>query len=181
MPRRPQSDAAPQRVYSCYADGAASAEQLAFEKHEWEKHGVCAGMRDAADFFGQVCELSRGPLSVMAKERDAGARDLDIYARRLEGAGYPVFATDQRNSQVELSACAGLDARWVLAKPSEFGVRCSDGSASRTINAPAAAAPISQQCVRSQKGPACTTDSDCGFSGCVRCAKSGFCTDVRLQ
>jgi len=39
----------------------------------------------------------------------------------------------------------------------------------------------SQPCVSGQHGPSCKSDSDCsGAKDCVRCAKSGFCTDVPL-
>ena len=178
---RPQSEAPPKRLYSCYAGGGgADGQQIAFESYEWKKHGVCAGARDEGDFFGQVCSLSSGPLSVLAKERVAGTRDLAVYAGRVEAAGYPVFATDARNSQLELSACAGRDGRWILAKPSEFGARCAGAQA--TTNAqPASPSSAALQCMRNQKGPACTTDADCGYSGCVRCARSGFCTDQSLS
>jgi hypothetical protein len=31
------------------------------------------------------------------------------------------------------------------------------------------------------KGPTCSSDSDCtSLTGCVRCAKSGYCTDQPL-
>eukprot|EP00931_Biecheleriopsis_adriatica_P055277 TRINITY_DN32631_c0_g1_i1.p1 TRINITY_DN32631_c0_g1~~TRINITY_DN32631_c0_g1_i1.p1 ORF type:complete len:448 (-),score=63.61 TRINITY_DN32631_c0_g1_i1:27-1370(-) len=34
-------------------------------------------------------------------------------------------------------------------------------------------------CKSGSRGPSCSEDSDCdGIEGCVRCAKSGFCTDV---
>lgn len=189
---RPRSsEAPPKRLYSCYADGGTSlGQQVAFESYEWKKHGVCAGTRDESDFFEQVCALSRGPLATMAKERSAGTRDLNVYARRVEAAGYDVYAKDERTSQLELSACAGPDAQWVLAKPSEFGKRCggaSSAQATAAAAAPSAAPSASQpvgaqlQCVRNVKGPACSSDADCGYSGCLRCAKSGFCTDQALQ
>lgn len=39
----------------------------------------------------------------------------------------------------------------------------------------------SEQCVKGQRGPACKSDSDCsGLTDCVRCARSGFCTDIPL-
>jgi hypothetical protein len=110
---RPRSsEAPPKRLYSCYVDGGASSgQQIAFESYEWNKHGVCAGTRDESEFFEQVCALSRGPLAVMTKERNAGTRDLTTFARRVEAAGYDVYAKDERTSQLELSACAG--ARFV--------------------------------------------------------------------
>jgi len=88
----------------------------------------------------------------------------------LQRAGYCVWQKGS-NAQIELSACAGTDGRWQLADISEFPKVCGSG------------APPSKsgQCVRMKRGPSCKTNSDCvGISGCVRCAKSGFCTDVKL-
>ena len=43
----------PTKIFPCYA-GNSSDLQLTFEQHEWSKHGVCAGVKDATDFFTQV-------------------------------------------------------------------------------------------------------------------------------
>ena len=59
------SAAQPKELISCYDD-------LGFEQHEWGKHGVCAGVKDAKDFFTQVCALSAAPLRVMAATVAAG-------------------------------------------------------------------------------------------------------------
>merc|ERR1711871_818376 len=93
---------------------------------------------------------------------------------------------------LELSACAGADAQWVLAKPSDFGKRCGGKPSTQATTAAAAAMPSAApsasqpasaqlQCVRNVKGPACSGDADCGYLGCLRCAKSGFCTDQALK
>lgn len=38
-----------------------------------------------------------------------------------------------------------------------------------------------QQCIPGKRGPTCTNDLDCGaHTGCVRCAKSGYCTSVSV-
>ena len=50
--------AQPSELISCYDD-------LRFQQHEWCSHGVCAGVKDAKDFFTQVCALSKAPLKVM--------------------------------------------------------------------------------------------------------------------
>ena len=60
------SAAQPKELISCYDD-------LGFEQHEWGKHGVCAGVKDAKDFFTQVCALSAPPLRVMAATVAAGS------------------------------------------------------------------------------------------------------------
>ena len=66
-------------MYSCYADnnGHDSNDIVSFESHEWEKHGECAGVEDAKDFFTQVCKLAEEPLQIMKK----GVQEL----KKLEG------------------------------------------------------------------------------------------------
>ena len=115
----------PSQVYTCYNQPDTSkADQLSFEKHEWDKHGQCAGVQDADDFFGQICKLTKAPLAVMSEARKEGHIDLAGYAQRLTQAGYPVYSTDEQNMQVQLSACAGSDGKWVLAKPEAFSSTC---------------------------------------------------------
>jgi len=42
-------------------------------------------------------------------------------------------------------------------------------------------AKTQESCIPNTHGPACSADGDCAsVSGCVRCAKSGYCTDVPL-
>merc|ERR1712113_1047602 len=65
----PKSKANPTKVYNCYANDAGGL--LGFEIHEWEKHGSCAGVQDAEDFFTQVCGMADKPLSVMAKVKSS--------------------------------------------------------------------------------------------------------------
>lgn len=187
--RPTKSAAAPKELYPCYQSSDTPYQrQLSFEQHEWTKHGRCAGAVDAEDYLLKACSLSSAPLQLMATERSAGMFELGAFARRLELAGFPVFALDHRNMQLELSACAGDDGAWVLAKPSDFRARCG-GRASSSTTTPPVRVPMPVEpapnaalsCVRNVKGPKCGTDSDCGYSGCVRCARSGFCTDQALN
>ena len=172
-----KSEAGPGRLFPCYESSeVAPRKQLQFEVHEWEKHGTCAGTRDAEDYLQQACELSGGPLRVLAAERRSGALDLDVYARALGKAGYHVSDTDQRTMQLELSACASNDGRWTLASPADFRSRCAPaaGSSSSSTAPAVQAVPAVQQCKPSARGPSCSADGDCGgYSGCLRCAKSG--------
>ena len=170
------SAAAPSQLYPCYESGDAAMRQLEFEGYEWKKHGVCAGVRDADDYFRQACRLSEDPLRLLAAERASGAIEMRTYARRLVAEGYAVFGIDGRNGQLELAACAGADGQWVLSQPSDFGVRCATAAPSSG----GSVAPARQMCQRSQRGPKCSSDADCGYSGCVRCARSGFCTDQTM-
>lgn len=176
-----KSSAQPEQLYPCYATGASKRRQLTFERHEWKKHGQCAGVQDAEDYFVQACSLARGPLRVMTATRDGGMHALPIFARQLESAGYPVFATNARTMQVELAACADSDGRWTLAKPSEFSTRCGRGAAASQGDVERGSSAEAAQCLRNQRGPRCASDADCGFSGCVRCARTGFCTDQMLR
>lgn len=122
------SDAPPTTVFPCYAQkGEDPSQLLTFEQHEWGKHGKCAGVRDAADFFGQICELSAAPLRAMASAR-ASSSDLQTIASAVASAGFPVFDTDGQNSQVELSACAGADGKWAFAAVKDMGSVCGRGA-----------------------------------------------------
>lgn len=127
----PSDPAPPQRVYPCYATNQdeSAARQLSFEQHEWKAHGLCAGAQDAEDFFGQVCDLSSGPLAAMALLRSDGERKLSAFVSKLTESGYHVFYQDSYHSQVQLSACAGNDGRWILAEPAEFDEKCGGGGA----------------------------------------------------
>ena len=81
------------------------------------------GVKDAKDFFTQVCALSAAPLRVMAATVAAGG-DVARAAADLKAAGYAIFGTDAKNSQVELSACADASGTWHLAAISGFAATC---------------------------------------------------------
>ena len=54
------STADPAKVYKCYNHpGGAGMGLLEFEQHEWEKHGRCAGVRDAVDFSRSCARCRR--------------------------------------------------------------------------------------------------------------------------
>ena len=121
------SRADPTSVFSCYVDAhAGSAHQLDFEIHEWEKHGQCAGARNATDYFDQICAMAAAPTDVMARERQKGTTKLDGYVDALKAAGYPVWAAEQSGSQVQLSACSGHDGLWKIAGPKQFTDLCGN-------------------------------------------------------
>lgn len=170
----------PSVVYTCYDQrGETESQCLSFEQHEWDAHGVCAGATDAADFFSQVCALSTAPLAVMNATRydTSGATDLAAMADALTDAGYSVFTVDTSNAQVGLAACAGPDAKWVLAAVADFPTVCGGWPA---VNDDGGVLPGS--CLPDTKGPACSSDAMCSnVTDCVRCASSGYCTDVPLS
>ena len=111
------SNSTPTELYLCYDD-------LSFEQHEWEQHGLCAGVNDAGDFFTQLCSITAAPLKVMTSAHDAG-EDLDSMADALTSAGYPVYYVDASdNSQIYLSACLTSSGKWVIAATPDFSSTC---------------------------------------------------------
>jgi len=92
-----------------------------FEIHEWQAHGVCAGVVDADDFFTQVCDLVSDPLDILGPNISS----LNTAVLLLENAGYEVYAVDTTNAQVELSACLTDVGIWVTVPQSQFSQFCS--------------------------------------------------------
>lgn len=176
----PVGDASPvEQVSYCYMEEG----DVDFQQHEWGKHGVCSGTADADDFFGQICSLASAPLAVMAQARSAGG-DLGAINASVVEAGYEVFDVDPTHSQLSLSVCAGNDGKWLLAHVADFPSRCPwSGPIPTPAPAPSPPpTPSATQCLPSLHGPACSEDSDCaGIEDCVRCAHSGYCTEVPLS
>jgi hypothetical protein len=165
-------------VYECYDQkGESESDCLSFETHEWGAHGVCSGAADAEDFFTQVCGLADPPLAIMNATRYGdGATDLNAMADALTAAGYEIFAIDTSNSQLELSACAGPDTRWKFAAMADFPTVCGGWSDDLLKSDDDTA-----ECLSGSHGPSCSTDAQClNVTSCVRCASSGYCTDVPL-
>jgi len=168
----PARAADPSTVYPCYKDASQpDSHQLDFETHEWQKHGACAGVADAADFFTQVCRLAAPPLLTMDASRAAGKTASADFAADLTSAGFPVFSHDDTYGQVMLSACADAAGQWHVAPPSSFASTCGS-----SLTAP----PAAPSCPANAHGPPCASDADCHYPGCLRCAHSGFCTATPL-
>jgi hypothetical protein len=117
----PQSKVDPKKVYSCYKNDGYDL--LGFENHEWEKHGECAGVQSADDFFTQMCSMANPPLQIMTQIKNSGG-NLEAMSTALSQAGYPVWSLDTDNYQVYLSACAGKDGQWKLSAVSSFTQAC---------------------------------------------------------
>jgi len=185
----PQNKADATKVYSCYAaDTAGPSGVLGFENHEWEKHGACAGVQDVDDFFGQICDISAAPVAALEAARVAGG-NFDSLATTMK-ASYPVFSLDEENAQILLSVCAGSDGKWKISAAADFVTNCggsSPGPSPGPSPSPTPASPTPApaptpnvgSCSAGQPGPKCSADADCASAtGCVRCAKSGKCTDI---
>lgn len=177
------SKTAPAQVYSCY-EGNSSSAQLDFERHEWGKHGTCAGVKDVDDYFTQICALAADPLKIMDA---ASPRTLHGMVDALQRIGYEVYETDTQNQQLELSTCLDTTSgQWKLSPVADFAKACGGGSPPAPTPAPAPTAPTpfepSTQCLPYEQGPACKHDVDCqSFKDCIRCGKkSGFCTSTPL-
>jgi len=162
----PKDMSPPTTVFPCYsATGQNSSSIIAFEQHEWSTHGKCSGTRDASDFFSQICKLSAGPLAAMK-----GLKSLDTMKTAVTRVGYEVFDVDTVNAQLSLSVCLSKTGQWVFSAAKDFAKNCGAG--------PAPTPGPAGQCVHGQRGPACTTDAQCTkLTNCIRCAKTGFCTD----
>ena len=183
-----KSAADPTVVYPCYAaaadDGTDDVHQLSFEQHEWKKHGSCAGVQDSDDFFMQVCALSEAPLARMKSIKESNGT-LEDMAADLSSAGYEVFSTDSYNSQIMLSACAPHSGQWVLAPQAKFSKLCGDwgdDDDDDDDDEDGGDSGGATSCVPNTHGPACKSNDDCtAWDSCVRCAGSGYCTDVPLS
>ena len=117
------STADPRRVVECYgATGEGAAHIIQFETHEWEKHGECAGVRDARAYLTTVCGLAEQPLQAMTAARTAGG-GLDAARRAVMGLGLEIFAVDEQHSQLLLSACSDGDT-WTLSPVEKFPEAC---------------------------------------------------------
>lgn len=76
-------------------------------------------------------------------------------------------------NQVELSVCAGPDTRWLLAPVADFPTVCGGWDITPTNN--------TGVCEAGVHGPPCSSNADCiDVTNCLRCAGSGYCTDVPL-
>ena len=147
---------------------------------EWDKHGKCSGVSDVNAYVAVTCGLAKAPLDVMnARRRQTGsAATTNDIADALRSAGYPVRDTVGGDKQeVHLSACAGDSGTWKLAEYRDFQTVCSTGG-----DSPPPSSLSGGQCVAYQRGPECSKGDSCSqYAGCLRCASSGYCTDVALS
>merc|ERR1712008_50842 len=146
----PKDKTVTRKKHGCFKQ--AGKRQAWFENHEWTKHGICAGARSADDFFDQVCTLSKKPLAAMNQVRDE--KIMPCVRQKTEPEqetcflkiiremkkSFPVFSIDQYNDQIMLSACAGSNGVWKLAKVADFPRVCGRG---RTPHPSSPSRPVS--------------------------------------
>eukprot|EP00747_Dinoflagellata_sp_TGD_P164574 gnl/TRDRNA2_/TRDRNA2_184681_c0_seq1.p1 gnl/TRDRNA2_/TRDRNA2_184681_c0~~gnl/TRDRNA2_/TRDRNA2_184681_c0_seq1.p1 ORF type:complete len:302 (-),score=35.45 gnl/TRDRNA2_/TRDRNA2_184681_c0_seq1:21-926(-) len=190
---RPTDHSAPKSIYPCYSDKSQSRQSsLKFEDHEWTNHGDCAGVSSANDYFKKVCSLAKEPLVLLTEKRVAGHNKLKAMAERLVDAGYPVYGTQGHTGELRLSACSKGDGEWKFSKVEDFAKNCgANAAASQKSRAEEEQQNVQHStvqkshaeatsCTANERGPACTSNEDCSGEGCLRCAKSGYCTATPL-
>lgn len=167
----PGSTANPTKVYPCYAIKGQASAQLTFEEHEWGKHGVCAGVQDVDDFFTQICSLAVAPLSIMS-----GLPTMDAMQSALTSKGFDILSVDTTDMQIEVGVCRDdTTHQWKFSSADQFWNNCGSGGPTPPPSPPTP--PAGGSCLPNQHGPVCTTNDECTrYTGCIRCASSGFCT-----
>ena len=89
----------------CYKD------DIELKKHEWYKHGKCSGTLDSTDYFEQICNLSKDPISIMSKYNT-----LHEMKNALIKNNYNVYKIDDKHAQIYLSACYKKNIKqWYLS------------------------------------------------------------------
>ena len=89
------------------------------QNHEWKKHGRCAGVDNAADYFEQVCSMAVHPLNVM-KQALADDKDLQGNLAQYRCESFASTAI----------VCADETGKWHYAKVRDFQHVCGRPSTS---------------------------------------------------
>ena len=113
----------------------------------------------------------------------AGAsKSLDAMQQAVESAGFEVFDADTKNEQLQLSACLDGQGKWHLAAVAQFSSVCGGGPAPPpSPSKDDDDTPSTGSCKPNEHGPPCTSDTQCTkYSDCVRCARTGYCTNQPL-
>eukprot|EP00746_Dinoflagellata_sp_MGD_P098737 gnl/MRDRNA2_/MRDRNA2_39967_c0_seq1.p1 gnl/MRDRNA2_/MRDRNA2_39967_c0~~gnl/MRDRNA2_/MRDRNA2_39967_c0_seq1.p1 ORF type:complete len:284 (+),score=52.81 gnl/MRDRNA2_/MRDRNA2_39967_c0_seq1:67-918(+) len=143
--RKPShSNVAAKRIFPCYRRSKLATAQLAstlpeglkprkilgFQTHEWRRHGRCAGVKDAKDYFNQVCDLADLPLALLKEAKRSGGEFADMVGA-LQAAGFNVWDTSPHEGEVRLSACANAEGHWQLAAQPDFDLVCGSGKGAK--------------------------------------------------
>jgi len=109
--------------YRCYEKNFLDGGQ----SYTWNRHGMCAGMRDADDFFAVGCELAQRPLAAM--------RNPEVATQVYQEAPYEVDWLRSRlagDSRLWLPACSRGDGTWQLSPQQDFEKNCGNAELFRT-------------------------------------------------
>ena len=174
-----------------------------FWSHEWGKHGTCAEVSSSSgskqlDYFSLALNwLKKTNVSVALEKAgivpgasyDASAIQDALYTANgvkgllgcksgnsLDSVSFCLDPTASRLVDCDESVAQGGGS--VSSCRSSSKIYFSDASGGAPTAPPS---PGGDKCSRGKRGPACRQDADCSsVSGCIRCAHSGYCTDVPL-
>ena len=171
-----------------------------FWSHEWTKHGTCSGFQQLEYFSTTLSWLQKTNASLALKKKGIvpgstySASDIASAIDAANGAA-PLLGCDRSsNSLTTVSFCLNVDATKLVECDSSIvnaggninscdrskPILFNNGAATPT-RSPTAPSPGAKKCLKDKKGPPCSSNADCvDFPDCVRCAKSGFCTQVPL-
>merc|ERR1711871_18285 len=169
-----------------------------FWDHEWTKHGTCSPQIDQGT---NVHSYFNTTLGLRAQVDTYGAL---AAAGILPGKSYSAMsvqgAIKKAVGVTPTLGCVGKDLAVVGLCFDKETVKlqdCSDSIVHNTHDSvsncdleenitfsnggsgPSPPTPAGDKCVPNKHGPVCNSDADCkDVPGCVRCASSGYCTDV---
>ena len=164
-----------------------------FWSHEYEKHGTCAEALPALNsellFFTGALNLrqNQNSIGLLAKVGITPSSSA-TYKVAAISAAFPqvtILKCNPSNMLQEVATCFSKSLAAIDCEADAYGgTSCADGvkippvgSVPAPSAAPAPSTPATQ-CVPGKHGPKCSSDGDCaGIPNCVRCAKSGFCTE----
>ena len=123
--------------------------------HEWSKHGSCSNMTELA-YFSKALSL------------------LSEYSADCSGGHAAVVASNSTDVAIGES-CSFCFSRSDFKKET-----CSSGPSPGPSPHPGPSpGPTPDECEPDKHGPRCDSDAECKhYKYCVRCASSGYCTEV---
>ncbi len=172
---------------------SAEGDNPTFWAHEYTKHGTCA---EALPTLNSELAFFSGALSLRQNQNSIGLlakvgitpSSTSTYEVAAVSAAFPhatILKCNSNNMLQEVATCFSKSLVAIDCEADTYGgTSCADGirippvgSVPAPSAAPAPSTP-GTQCVPDKHGPPCSSDGDCaGIPHCVRCAKSGFCTE----
>ena len=176
-----------------------------FWGHEWTKHGTCSApvLSSELNYFQTILTIRKkfNLLNLFVQSGVNPGTSAQFTAVEMANAISKSFgfAPDIRcnadpkgqKQMQEVYLCLDKTLNYMNCPPEQHShgqqyVSCGDGAvmmlplnSTYPPSPPAPPAPPATQCAAGHHGPACKADADCAsFSGCVRCASSGFCTST---
>ena len=128
--------------------------------HEWSKHGSCSNMTELA-YFSKALSL------------------LSEYSDQCKSGAVPLIMAGDNNSN-STDVAIGESCSICFSRSDFTKETCSSGPSPGPSPHPGPSpGPTPDQCEPDKHGPPCDDDADCKkYKYCVRCASSGYCTEV---